>query len=733
MLTHKPSLWPMYFLVSALLLSWSAAIGLASQEPLPVVPGGTLGPFQHGTYPSKGDRTHAGVDILAPCGSPVYPLAEGRVVDAIRAPSDPNFDSLGYMVILEHPAAKAFYTLYLHLQGPPEVGEGNWVSRTTRMGKVGRTGAADACHVHFEVRYFKDRFSPVWRNIYGPGDQRTAEHFKTQWEEPLAFWQMLRAKTSAASGGEHAPAGGATSQEAPRPIQEDFDLAGQAGELARAGRFDEALQTLQKVAHPYARAEALAAIGLAYADARRPDRAVPLLTDALRITRNLQNPISRIELLSYIARAFWKAGRRDQASELFQEAVRTVGSLNDQATRAGQFSIVMRNYLDIGEVSKAKEILTLWAHAAGGIKDSSLRAQHFLALEEDRAEFEKRTKRTIALAYDPADKAWALIGLAWKQLESGRKVDASRILVDALAATRTMGEVPVKARNLQIIAMYFVMAEQREKGIAVASEALQIARPIGEPTAKASLLDGIASVYVKAGKVDVALPLLAEAVQLAQRIPDASERNQRLADIVLRYAEAEAYEQAVQVANMVEETRRKPSLFSYINVKKQTTAQGYAEAGQYERAINLANTIEDVNSRTSVLGQIRGVEQRHEQEAQERWIQKFRSRVDVWLGSSEQYAELTANPFRWKGKIVGFMGTFVSMESESSAVFGLGDTLNLAILRGVPSARFTRSGETALIAGRVQGMARVTLPIVGTAGVPELTLTALEAPSPPKR
>src|SRR3990172_1554033 len=91
---------------------------VASVLPDRVVPGGRLGSFLHGTYPSKGNRTHVGIDIAAPCGARVYPFLDGTVVDAIASPNDPNFDSLGYMVIVEHKTAEKvppFYTLYLHL------------------------------------------------------------------------------------------------------------------------------------------------------------------------------------------------------------------------------------------------------------------------------------------------------------------------------------------------------------------------------------------------------------------------------------------------------------------------------------------------------------------------------------------------------------------------------------------------------------------------------------------
>jgi murein DD-endopeptidase MepM/ murein hydrolase activator NlpD len=174
---------------------WAVARSGTSAEGVSVravVPKGRLGEYRHGTFPSSGRRTHVGVDIVAPCGTPVLALEAGTIVDRIPSRSDPDFRSLGFMVIVEHPASltgRVFYSLYLHLQGPPVATE--LVARGEELGRVGATGRATGCHVHFEVRYFPARVSPLWRNIYGPGDQRTSEHLRKYWEDPVAFIARL--------------------------------------------------------------------------------------------------------------------------------------------------------------------------------------------------------------------------------------------------------------------------------------------------------------------------------------------------------------------------------------------------------------------------------------------------------------------------------------------------------------------------------------------------------------
>ncbi|MBI5187981.1 MAG: M23 family metallopeptidase [Nitrospirae bacterium] len=180
--------------LTAFIMVFGFLVAMADAEAVdnPVVTNGKLGEFRHGTFPSLGERTHVGVDIVASCGSDIYAFADGRVKDVISNKNDKNFKALGYMILIEHPASligKAFYTLYLHMQDPPTVKIGDQVyGSKTIIGKVGDTGAAYGCNTHFEIRYFPERLSK-WGNIYGSGDQRASEYFKQNWEDPIAFFE----------------------------------------------------------------------------------------------------------------------------------------------------------------------------------------------------------------------------------------------------------------------------------------------------------------------------------------------------------------------------------------------------------------------------------------------------------------------------------------------------------------------------------------------------------------
>ena len=92
----------------------------------------------------RGDRFHAGVDLVAPAGTEVTSAAPGVVTwAAARA------GGWGLLVVVRHPAGVR--TLYAHLESIA-VRVGDEVSGGTMLGRVGATGHATGPHLHFEVR-----------------------------------------------------------------------------------------------------------------------------------------------------------------------------------------------------------------------------------------------------------------------------------------------------------------------------------------------------------------------------------------------------------------------------------------------------------------------------------------------------------------------------------------------------------------------------------------------------
>jgi peptidoglycan hydrolase-like protein with peptidoglycan-binding domain len=92
----------------------------------------------------RGNRFHAGIDLLAPAGTPVRAAAPGRVAYAGRIDG-----GWGKLVVVAH--ARRVRTMYAHLS-TVAVDVGERVATGARVGAVGSTGNATGPHLHFEVR-----------------------------------------------------------------------------------------------------------------------------------------------------------------------------------------------------------------------------------------------------------------------------------------------------------------------------------------------------------------------------------------------------------------------------------------------------------------------------------------------------------------------------------------------------------------------------------------------------
>lgn len=91
---------------------------------------------------------HQGVDLLAPCGQPLYAAADG----VVRI-SQEGYGGYGVAVTIDHViGGQQVNTLYGHMTyGSRLVASGQTVSAGQQIGVVGSTGSSTACHLHFEV------------------------------------------------------------------------------------------------------------------------------------------------------------------------------------------------------------------------------------------------------------------------------------------------------------------------------------------------------------------------------------------------------------------------------------------------------------------------------------------------------------------------------------------------------------------------------------------------------
>ncbi|MCG3175984.1 MAG: hypothetical protein MOGMAGMI_00922 [Candidatus Omnitrophica bacterium] len=101
-----------------------------------------------GASRGNGTRSHKGIDILAPIGTPIHASRSGRVTVAA------NEKGYGMYVELAHPNGQV--TRYAHLRSIT-VRPGQWVPRGRQIGTCGKSGNADhpaiRAHLHYEIRH----------------------------------------------------------------------------------------------------------------------------------------------------------------------------------------------------------------------------------------------------------------------------------------------------------------------------------------------------------------------------------------------------------------------------------------------------------------------------------------------------------------------------------------------------------------------------------------------------
>jgi murein DD-endopeptidase MepM/ murein hydrolase activator NlpD len=144
----------------------SRGVGAGREEHFPVATytGGFAWPVEVGIVSSEfGERwgkLHAGIDIAADEGDPVYASAQGVVIYAGN-----GLSGYGNVVILRHDTNVT--TLYGHNQHL-NVREGDSVKQGAVIAKLGSTGHSTGPHVHFEIR---DGEKPVNPRARLPGNK----------------------------------------------------------------------------------------------------------------------------------------------------------------------------------------------------------------------------------------------------------------------------------------------------------------------------------------------------------------------------------------------------------------------------------------------------------------------------------------------------------------------------------------------------------------------------------
>jgi murein DD-endopeptidase MepM/ murein hydrolase activator NlpD len=124
-----------------------ATVGALATQP-PVIPLPLAWPLSlpvlGDRFGPRGNRWHAGIDLPAASGVPVYAARSGQVVWAGWRDG-----GWGFLVVVAH--GRGERSMYAHLSRI-DVRLGVWIAQGVRIGLVGATGDATGPHLHFEVR-----------------------------------------------------------------------------------------------------------------------------------------------------------------------------------------------------------------------------------------------------------------------------------------------------------------------------------------------------------------------------------------------------------------------------------------------------------------------------------------------------------------------------------------------------------------------------------------------------
>jgi murein DD-endopeptidase MepM/ murein hydrolase activator NlpD len=100
-----------------------------------------------------GAARHAGIDLAAPIGTPIYATADGTVSNA-------GYNSGGYGNLIKLDHGRGIETRYGHLSAIL-VSAGQHITRGQLIGRMGSTGRSTGSHLHYEVRIDGRAVNPI--------------------------------------------------------------------------------------------------------------------------------------------------------------------------------------------------------------------------------------------------------------------------------------------------------------------------------------------------------------------------------------------------------------------------------------------------------------------------------------------------------------------------------------------------------------------------------------------
>ena len=261
-------------------------------------------------------------------------------------------------------------------------------------------------------------------------------------------------------------------------------LAGVAGALADAGRWERAERTARELTATDSRARALAWVGRAMIEADR-EQAVRLLEEAGQVARSVPDSHLRPFAIAAVAEAFAGAGLWERAEETAHAIEPIYAAAGARALRSVVGALVADGQWDRAERT-AKAVPSIWDRAAAQAEVASAIAGH----DRDRALALLRQVEGTAGGYFPSASDAEPLGVilaAFSEVDPGR---AARLAAGVERAAHRIPHPVGKASALTAIALALAAVRRWDEAERVAGD---IAGPRDQADAARALAEALAT------------------------------------------------------------------------------------------------------------------------------------------------------------------------------------------------------------------------------------------------
>jgi tetratricopeptide (TPR) repeat protein len=248
-----------------------------------------------------------------------------------------------------------------------------------------------------------------------------------------------------------------------------------AGRMAEAGQKSKALELLSQalglIKTPANEAITFSDMATAYAKAGEYETA---LRTAQKISNKMQ--YVRATALAAVASECARAGQKEKASEALSQAIQSAQAINDPdigtELKAEALALIAVAYGDAGLKDKALPLLLQASGLARKSESGNVALEKVAGAYAKIGEYEQARRIAASISYAPS-KSDALIEIARACFKAGQKQQARERLEEALQTVSSFKRDQLAYYKLADILVEFMKAEQRERASDVLLYALQ--------------------------------------------------------------------------------------------------------------------------------------------------------------------------------------------------------------------------------------------------------------------